>query len=125
MGFAAGLERLLMVLSAENTALPDEAALDCYLAGMDAPCREKAFLLAQELRRAGLSCETDLMARSVKAQFKYADKRGARFVAVVGSSELEEGAAEVKDMKNSSSERVKFCELAQYIAKRKGEIENG
>ncbi len=125
VGFAAGLERLLMVLSAENTALPDEAALDCYLAGMDAPCREKAFLLAQELRRAGLSCETDLMARSVKAQFKYADKRGARFVAVVGSSELEEGAAEVKDMKNSSSERVKFCELAQYIAKRKGEIENG
>ncbi len=114
-----------MVLSAENTALPDEAALDCYLAGMDVPCRAKAFLLARQLREAGLSCETDLMARSLKAQFKYADKRGARFVAVIGSSELEEGAAEVKDMKNSSSERVKFGELAQYIAKRKGEKENG
>lgn len=119
VGFAAGIERLLMVIAAENVSVPEQDAVDCYLAGMDQSCRAKAFLLAQELRRAGLSCETDLMARSVKAQFKYADKRGARFVAVIGTSELEEGAAEVKDMQNSSSERVKFGDLAQYIAERK------
>ena len=90
----------------------------CYLAGMDAPSREKAFLLAGELRRQGISCEVDLMERSVKSQFKYADKTGAKFVAVLGERELEEGAAEVKDMRNSSSERVKFEELAKYIQRR-------
>ena len=59
------------------------------------------------------------MERSLKAQFKYADKSGARFVAVIGESELIEGAAEVKDMRASTSERVKFEALAQYIKGRR------
>ena len=120
VGFAAGIERLLMVIAAQNAPVKEQEPLDCYLLGMDAQSRKKCFLLAQELRAEGLSCETDLMERSVKAQFKYADKRGVRFVAVVGESELSEGAAEVKDMKNSSSQRVKFDDLAQYIGKGKG-----
>ncbi len=115
VGFAAGMERLLMVMAAEQVAVPPDRGVSCYLAGMDEPSRRQAFLLAAQLRRAGVSCEVDLMERSLKAQFKYADKRGARFVAVIGERELEEGAAEVKDMRNSSSERVKFQSLAQYI----------
>ena len=118
VGFAAGMERLLMVMEAENCLPPADMGAACYLAGMDAPSREKAFLLAGELRRQGISCEVDLMERSVKSQFKYADKTGAKFVAVLGERELEEGAAEVKDMQNSSSERVKFEELAKYIQRR-------
>ena len=118
VGFAAGMERLLLVMEAENCLPPADTGAMCYLAGMDAASREKAFLLAQELRRKGVSCEVDLMERSVKAQFKYADKTGAGFVAVLGERELEEGAAEVKDMRNSASERVKFGELADYIIRR-------
>ena len=117
-GFAAGMERLLLVMEAENCLPSADTGTMCYLAGMDAASREKAFLLAQELRRKGVSCEVDLMERSVKAQFKYADKTGAGFVAVLGERELEEGAAEVKDMRNSASERVKFGELADYIIRR-------
>ncbi|MDE6058932.1 MAG: histidine--tRNA ligase [Clostridia bacterium] len=115
VGFAAGLERLLMVIAAENAPVPEEKGVSCYLAGMDGKSRGQAFVLASELRKAGISAEVDLMERSLKAQFKYADKIGARFVAVIGESELNEGAAEVKDMKNSSSERVKFSELATYL----------
>ncbi len=118
VGFGAGMERLLLVMEAENCLPSADTGAMCYLAGMDAASREKAFLLAQELRRKGVSCEVDLMERSVKAQFKYADKTGAGFVAVLGERELEEGAAEVKDMRNSASERVKFGELADYIIRR-------
>ena len=118
VGFAAGMERLLMVMEAENCMPPADMGAACYLAGMDAPSREKAFLLAEELRREGISCEVDLMERSVKSQFKYADKTGARFVAVLGERELAEGAAQVKDMRASSSECVKFEELANYIQRR-------
>lgn len=118
VGFAAGMERLLMAMEAENAPFEREKTADCYLLGMDGKSREKAFALAGELRRAGISAETDLMTRSVKAQFKYADKAGARFVAVLGEAELAEGAAEVKDMKNSSSEKVKFSELGQYLLNR-------
>lgn len=119
VGFAAGMERLLMAMEAENAPFEREKTADCYLLGMDGKSREKAFALAGELRRAGISAETDLMTRSVKAQFKYADKAGARFVAVLGEAELAEGAAEVKDMKNSSSEKVKFSELGQYLLNRR------
>ena len=115
VGFAAGLERLLMVLEAEGVPMPEENRADCYLLGMDETSRRQCFLLAASLRRAGISCEVDLMDRSVKSQFKYADKTGARFVAVVGESELSAGTAEVKDMRTSSSERVAFEQLAQYI----------
>lgn len=115
VGFAAGIERLLMVIAAENAPVPEDRGVCCYLAGLDPSSREKAFDLAGELRKAGVSCEVDLMNRSVKAQFKYADKTGARFVAVIGESELAEGAVEVKDMQNSTSQRVKFGELAQYL----------
>ncbi len=120
VGFAAGIERLLMVIEAERAETPAPQRVCCYLAGMNLQARQKAFALAGNLRRAGVSAETDLMERSLKAQFKYADKAGARFVAVIGETELAEGAAEVKDLKNSSSERVKFEELAAYL-KRKGE----
>lgn len=118
VGFAAGMERLLLVMEAENCMPPADTGAMCYLAGMDAPSREKAFLLAQKLRGEGIPCETDLMDRSVKAQFKYADKTGARFVAVLGERELAEGAAEVKDLRTSASERVNFGELADYIKRR-------
>lgn len=118
VGFAAGMERLLLVMEAEGCLPSAPSGAACYLAGMDVPSRRRAYLLAQELRAAGISCETDLMDRSVKAQFKYADKTGARFVAVLGERELAEGAAEVKDMKNSSSERVKFEELVNYLQRR-------
>ncbi len=115
VGFAVGLERLLMVIAAENAPMPEDKGVDCYLLGMDEESRTRAFLLANELRSEGISCDIDHMERSVKAQFKFADKSKARFVAVIGESELSEGAAQVKDMKNSTAERVKFEKLAQYI----------
>lgn len=118
VGFAAGIERLLMVLEAEGVTILEPNGVKCYLAGMNDISRSKAFLLAEELRKNNISCEVDLMDRSLKAQFKYADKLGAEFVAVIGNSELEQGEAEVKNMKSSSSERVKFGELVQYLSMR-------
>ncbi len=115
VGFAMGMERLLMVMEAEGAPMPEPPRPDCYLLGMDDASRKKAFLLAEELRKAGVSCETDLMARSVKAQFKYADKLGARYVVTIGENELAEGAAEVKNMDTSAAARVKFEALAQFM----------
>ena len=118
VGFAVGMERLLMVIAAEQAPVPEEKGVTCYLAGMDKACREKAFALASRLRKAGISAETDLMERSVKAQFKYADKKGARFVAVLGADELASGEVNVKDMKDSSSERVRLEDLCTYLKKK-------
>ncbi len=115
VGFAAGIERLIMVMEAEGAPMPAREGVDCYLAGLDGPSRMQAYLLAEELRRQGLSCETDLLERSVKAQFKYADKIGAKYVATIGESELASGAAQVKNMRDSTSQCVEFGALAQYV----------
>ena len=86
-----------------------------YIAGMDGECRKKAFALAAELRQKGVNAEIDLMDRSIKAQFKYADKIGAKYVVVIGGNELTEGVANVKRMADGASEAVAFENMATYF----------
>ncbi len=118
VGFAAGIERLLLVMESAGVEIPKEEAPTVYLAGMDDECRRKAFSLAMRLRKGGIFAEIDHLGRSIKAQFKYADKIGARYVAVLGESELLEGVVSVKNMANGSSERVKFDDLVAYFAEK-------
>ena len=70
VGFAAGIERLLLVMEATGVEIPRPEGPTAYLAGLDDACREKAFGLCVKLRAAGIAAETDHMKRSVKAQFK-------------------------------------------------------
>ena len=118
VGFAAGLERLLIVMQQTGVEIPEAARPTVYLAGMDEACRKKAFEIANTLRILGVQAEIDHMERSVKAQFKYADKLGAKFVAVIGGNELAEGVMSVKNMVNSESEKVAFENAAAYFAKK-------
>ena len=118
VGFAAGIERLLMVMEQTGVVIPEPEKPTVYIAGMDAECRKKAFALASELRKNGLIAEIDHMDRSVKAQFKYADKIGARYVAVIGGNELIEGKANVKCMETGESESVAFDQMTEYFKKK-------
>ena len=115
VGFAAGIERLLLVMEATGVEIPRPEGPTVYLAGLDDACREKAFGLCVKLRAAGIAAETDHMKRSVKAQFKYADKLGAKYVAVIGGNELESGAMNVKRMATSESETVTFENAVEYF----------
>ena len=115
VGFAAGLERLLMLIQQTGAVIPEPPVPTVYLAGMDEACREKAFELVCALRANGIIAEVDHMARSVKAQFKYADKLGAQYVAVIGGNELAEGKANVKSMATGESESVLFADMVAYF----------
>ena len=115
VGFAAGLERLLMVMEQSGVEIPAASVPTVYIAGMDGDCRKKAFALAGALRQSGVRVETDLMDRSVKAQFKYADKIGAKYVAVIGGNELAEGKANVKCMADGTNEMVTFEDMVTYF----------
>ena len=115
VGFAAGIERLLIVMEQTGVEIPAPAAPTVYLAGMDADCRKKAFQLSILLRKNGVFTEIDHMERSVKAQFKYADKLGAKYVAVIGGNELMEGVMNVKNMTTGESEKVAFSDVVAYF----------
>lgn len=115
VGFAAGIERLLIVMQQTGVAFPERETPTVYLAGMDEDCRKKAFSLASVLRSANVKAEIDHMERSIKAQFKYADKIGAKYVAVIGGNELAEGVVNVKNMQTGETERVAFDDLKAYF----------
>ena len=115
VGFAAGIERLLIVMEQTGVKIPAPHAPTVYIAGMDGDCRKKAFEMAIALRAKGVFAEIDHMERSVKAQFKYADKLGAKYVAVIGGNELSEGRANVKCMATGESESVAFADMATYF----------
>lgn len=116
IGFAAGLERLLLVM--ENTAVPfpEKPVPAIYIGGMDEDSRGKAFELVSKLRLNGIAAECDLMARSVKAQLKYADKCGAKYVAIIGATELESGRVDVKKMADGTKQNIALEDICEYIA---------
>ncbi len=111
VGFGAGLERLLLA----GIAPAEPPVPDIYIAGMDEPTRKKAFAIVNGLRTQGIAAECDLMERSVKAQFKYADKIGAHFTAVIGGNELESGECSIKRMRDGQTFSVKFADIYGFI----------
>lgn len=115
IGFAAGIERLLLLMENTGVAFPEEQKPLIYLAGMDESSRALCFKIAAELREKGVCAEIDLMARSVKAQLKYADKIGAKHVAVVGESEMQSGEVSLKKMSDGSVRTVKIDDLYKYF----------
>ena len=118
VGFAAGIERLLIVMEQSGVEIPAPKAPTVYFAGMDAESRKQCFRLCSALRGAGISAEIDQMERSVKAQFKYADKLGVRYVAVIGESELADGSMNVKNMATGESEKVAFANAVEYFSQK-------
>ena len=117
IGFGAGIERLMLVMENTGVEFPEEQKPCIYIAGMDDESRAKALEIATMLRGAGISAEVDLMGRSVKAQMKYADKLGAEYVAVIGGSELEAQAADIKNMSDGSAVTVNFKDFYSYLQK--------
>ncbi len=115
VGFGMGITRLIQALKDENL-IPDlESGCDIYIAPLGENASIEAFLLAQKLREKGISAETDICGRSLKAQMKYADKAGAKFVIVVGDNEIAENQAELRDMRGG--ERLKIDLSVENIIK--------
>ncbi|MDE7438924.1 MAG: histidine--tRNA ligase [Clostridia bacterium] len=115
VGFGGGIERLLMVMEAEGIKIPENKKTRIYIAGMDEKTREVAFKVTNLLRNKGINAECDLMERSVKAQFKYADKLGAEYVAVIGEDELNSGEVNLKKMSDGTQQAVKLEDIYSYL----------
>lgn len=118
MGFAAGMERILLTLEQEGIALPVNDAVDVFVAPLGAAARVPCFKLMQDLRALDISCDTDYLDRSMKAQLKAADRVKARFAVIVGDNELEQKQFAVRDMASSSQENVPADEVINYIKER-------
>ncbi len=115
VGFALGIERLLLLMDSVGVTLPDDNCVKLYLAPMGEEQYKAAFKIAQTLRNKGVKVEIDHMNRSVKAQFKYADKIGAEYVVVIGSGEIESGKVNVKHMSDGEQQQVDLDKITEYF----------
>ncbi len=114
-GFGMGIERLLMVMENQGVEIPQPSNLDVMFITVGDEVRFKAFKLVKDLRLRGISADMDHVGRSIKAQFKYADKLKVPRVCVIGEDELRQGNVKVRDMVSGQEETVPMDEVILYF----------
>ncbi|MBO5788618.1 MAG: histidine--tRNA ligase, partial [Clostridia bacterium] len=102
VGFGMGITRVILALKQAEIPEPALPTPLLYIAALGSAAQLKASSLVEELRSAGVYAECDVLGRSLKAQMKYANKIGARYVMMLGDSELETGKAMLRNMEDST-----------------------
>ena len=119
LGFAMGLERLIMTMEKQGCEFAEPRQCDIYIGSMGEAAGIKAAALVNELRTGGVKAEWDVMGRGVKAQMKYANKIGAAYSIILGDNELAEGKAKLKNMQSGEESEIaldsSFCDRFSNI----------
>lgn len=116
MGFAFGLERLLLAAQKESGAFAKNMSVFVITLGEEA--QKKGFLLLQELRQAHISCDMDYENKSLKGQMRKAHESKARFAAIIGENELAKQAIALKDMSVGSQHEIALTNVVNEIKER-------
>jgi histidyl-tRNA synthetase len=118
IGFAIGLERLVLMKGAEKIA---PVSPQLFIAAIGDEASDRAFVLMSQLQVAGIRAEMDYLGKSLKAQMRRANKLNAAFTLVLGEDELQSGKAQLKDMADSSQSTVELDDLAAALRKKLAE----
>jgi histidyl-tRNA synthetase len=120
IGFGAGIERLVLALEAGGSAAPSLRRLDAFVInGLGEVGSMKATLLVSDLREEGLGADRAYGGRSVNAQWKVADRSGARFGVMLGRDEAARDAVAVKDLESGEQVEVPEKELGTWLSDRR------
>lgn len=111
IGFAIGLERVLLALEKQGLLQETTKYVDVFFVALGEIAEMASFKLMQEARASGLIAMMDFSGRSLKAQMKQANKKKARFVAIIGEDEVKDATISLKDMKIGEQKKIVFEEL--------------
>jgi len=124
VGFAFGMDRLILALESEEIIIEAQDEVDVYLVSTSEATEAYAFTLQERLRTNEIKTEMDYFHRKVKAQFKQADKLKAKFTIIIGEDELNENRVSIKDMTTQNQEEIKLENILQEIINRMEVIGN-
>ena len=116
IGFAMGIERLVLLLKQGDGLEEKVEELDLFIAGLGDEASGFSFKLMHELRERGYRVDMDLDSKSLKSQMKQADKAGARFVVIIGSQELENKQAPLRNMKTGEQTDLQLAVIGDFLA---------
>ena len=106
VGFALGVERLLMEIESQDVLIPQPRGVEIYFAAVGGNAVNFTEKLVYMLRKRGISAECDLTGRSLKAQMKHADRLGATYAVVLGNREIESNRCVMKNMKTGEQKDI-------------------
>ncbi len=117
IGFAIGLERLVMLLAEERNF---SRYPDVFLAALGEKAQRRAFTLAQQLRDMGVWAEVDYEGKSLKSQMRRADKMKSPSVVIFGDEELKKEYVILRDMATKGQEEIPFGKIIDRLKDKKG-----
>ena len=115
VGFAAGLERVLLALEKQGLLPAQEDRVDAFVVALGESAQVPAFQLLAGMRKAGLSAGMDFAGRSMKAQMKQANKANARFVLILGEDEVRDSVVTLKNMGTSEQQKISIEEIINKL----------
>jgi histidyl-tRNA synthetase len=115
VGFAAGIERILLACENEKSIQLPEEKINLYITRLDEDLSQKVFELALYFRRKNLSVECDYLNRSLKAQMREANRLKAKYVLFIGGEEYKTGKANLKNMETGEQKLVQLFKLDSLI----------
>ncbi len=115
VGFGLGIERLLLTLEKNNIEIPLPKGIDVFIVTMGDKAYNKALEISYKLRNNSISVDLDHLNRSLKAQFKYANKIGADYTIVIGDNELENNVVALKNMKTGEQVEIELNKIVDEI----------
>lgn len=116
-GFGCGIERIILTLDAEQEKELVETKIDIYVVGLGEKTTIETLKLVEQLRQSGLSTERDYLNRKAKAQFKQANKLGARYLLILGEEELASDNVIIKDMATGDEQTYPLADVYQNSSK--------
>jgi len=117
IGFALGIERLLLTLDKQEIEIPIDKSIDIYLTTIGQKAKIASFELLEKFRKKGIKAEIDYQDRSVGGQMKSADRMNATYTVIIGENELESGKATVRNMKDGEEQEIKLESIVESIEK--------
>ena len=115
IGFATGIDRIVMTLASEEIMPPIKDYLDCFIMYVNDDEKKYAMYLSQEIRMAGFICDTEYTKRSLKAQFKQADRLKSKYLIILNSEDLNNGQVKIKNNQTKEEETVEIEYLLYFL----------
>lgn len=115
VGFGLGIERLLLVLEAAGSPIPEPENPDVFIAVMGERAKMFGLKLMRDLRKQGIKAEMDSLGRNIKGQFKYSDRLNSKYTIVIGDNELDQNMVTIKNMETSTQKQVPLQDILKEI----------
>ena len=115
MGFAGGLDRLLLVLDAEDINLNIKDEIDVFIMYVIDEEKDYAVSLNQAIRMNGFKSDMEYTGRNLKGQFKQADRLHARFLVILNNEDIKEGNIKIKDNLTKEEQIISEADLIDFL----------